>query len=232
MQTQLKLLGSRAGHRQGGDHSTTTLDEPDRKEASAMATSTEMNLLETSVESPSSTAPQAPGVSSQPPDRPSPFALRIPLEVHPGYAEHVTITAPFQRGRRLVVIDFPESQGSTNLVYPVDENLDGAIFVLTSFMLNGVGCTTMEMKPFNAGTGDVDEQFTLATWDVTPPSQKKRLSLAGTASQLVEEQAVVMDQVRRIVGTLFCESGVEFQRRERIELLDSYHSTNSVGAEP
>ena len=148
-----------------------------------MATST--SLIDTS----SSAQDQAPGVSP-PPDRPSPFALRIPLEVHPGYAEHVTITAPFQRGRRLIVIDFPESQGSTNLVYPVDENLEGAIFVLTSFMLNGVGCTTIEMKPFNAGTGDVDEQFTLATWDVTPPSHKKRLSIAGT--QLVEEQTVGM----------------------------------------
>ena len=41
-----------------------------------------------------------------------------------------------------------------------------------------------------------------------------------------------MDQVRRIVSTLFCESGVEFHRRERVELLDSYHSMNSVGAEP
>ncbi|EJK72737.1 hypothetical protein THAOC_05699 [Thalassiosira oceanica] len=196
----------------------TTTVKPVRKEASTMATPT-----------PVDTSSSAQAVSP-PPDRPSPFALRIPLEVHPGYAEHVTITAPFQHGRRLIVIDFPESQGSTNLVYPADENLDGAIFVLTSFMLNGVGCTTIEMKPFNAGTGDVDEQFTLATWDVTPPSHKKRLSLVGT--QFVEEQAVVMDQVRRIVCTLFCESGVEFKRRERVELLDSYHSMNSVGAEP
>merc|ERR1719223_877067 len=94
----------------------TTTAKPVKKEASTMATPTP-------VDTSSSAQAQAPGVSP-PPDRPSPFALRIPLEVHPGYAEHVTITAPFQHGRRLIVIDFPESQGSTNLVYPVDENLD------------------------------------------------------------------------------------------------------------
>ena len=39
-----------------------------------------------------------------PSDRPTPFALRIPTEIHPGYFEHVTVTAPVKDGQRVLVI--------------------------------------------------------------------------------------------------------------------------------
>mmetsp|Transcript_5401 Transcript_5401/g.11739 ORF Transcript_5401/g.11739 Transcript_5401/m.11739 type:complete len:160 (-) Transcript_5401:298-777(-) len=134
---------------------------------------------------------------SNPPDRPTPFALRIPTEIHPGYFEHVTVTAPVKNGRRVLTIQFPESQGATSLVYSVDDNLEGAVFCLTSFMLYGNGLCRMEMKPFNERTGGVDEQFTLASWNLTPTRSPPNR----------EGQDEVHQQVRKIVMTLFCEAG-------------------------
>lgn len=132
---------------------------------------------------------------AHPPDRPTPFALRIPTEIHPGYFEHVTVTAPVKNGRRVVTIQFPESQGATSLIYSVGDNLEGAVFCLTSFMLYGAGICRMEMKPFNERTGGVDEQFTLASWNLAPTRTNR------------EGQEEVHQQVKKIVATLFCESG-------------------------
>ena len=53
----------------------------------------------------------------------------------------------------MLVIQFPESQGASSLVYSVQDNLEGAVFTLTSFMLYGDGHTMMEMKPINRRTG-------------------------------------------------------------------------------
>ena len=131
---------------------------------------------------------------SSPPDQPTPFALRIPTEIHPGYFEHVTVTAPIKNGRRVLIIQFPESQGATSLSYSVQENLEGAVFCLTSFMLYGNGLCRMDMKPINTG-GGVDEQFTLASWNLTPKNNYSR-----------ESQDEVHLQVKKIVMTLFCES--------------------------
>ena len=133
---------------------------------------------------------------ANPPDRPTPFALRIPTEIHPGYFEHVTITAPVRNGRRVLDIQFPESQGATSLVYSVEDNLEGAVFCLTSFMLYGDGLCSMEMKPINNLTGGVDEQFTLAYWNLNPTR----------ASINREKQDEVHEQVKKIVQTLFCET--------------------------
>ena len=135
-----------------------------------------------------------------PSDRPTPFALRIPTEIHPGYFEHVTVTAPVKDGRRVLVIQFPESQGSPSLIYSVDDNLEGAVFCLTSFMLYGNGVPRMEMKPINVRTGGVDEQFTLASWNLTPASNRMT-----SANKLAQDE--VQDQVKKIVMTLFCELG-------------------------
>ena len=57
----------------------------------------------------------------------------------------------------------------------------------------------MEMKPINVRTGGVDEQFTLASWTLTPASN--RMTSANKA------QDEVQDQVKKIVMTLFCELG-------------------------
>ena len=130
---------------------------------------------------------------SSPPDQPTPFALRIPTEIHPGYFEHVTVTAPIKNGRRVLIIQFPESQGATSLSYSVQENLEGAVFCLTSFMLYGNGAYQMDMKPINTG-GVVDEQFTLASWNLSPRNSTR------------ESQEEVHLQVKKIVTMLFCES--------------------------
>lgn len=139
---------------------------------------------------------------ANPPDQPTPFAIRIPIEIHPGYFEHVTITAPVTNGRRVLTIQFPNSKGATTLVYSVDDNLEGAVFCLTSFMLNGDGTTIMEMKPFNTLTGGVDEQFTLARWNVMP---NRTTSPRAYVTRDVQEE--VQGQVTKIVKTLFCETG-------------------------
>ena len=136
---------------------------------------------------------------AHPPDQPTPFALRIPTEVHPGYNEHVTITSSVRHGRRVLTIQFPESQGSTTLVYSVEDNLEGAVFCLASFMLYGDGACRMEMKPVNLRTGGVDEQFTLATWDLTPTSTRNSTPRDG--------QDDVHQQVKKIVMTLCCDTG-------------------------
>mmetsp|Transcript_23290 Transcript_23290/g.39807 ORF Transcript_23290/g.39807 Transcript_23290/m.39807 type:complete len:153 (+) Transcript_23290:119-577(+) len=135
---------------------------------------------------------------ANPPDRPTPFALRIPTEIHPGYFEHVTVTAPVKNGQRVLTIQFPESQGATSLTYSVEQNLEGAVFCLTSFMLYGNGVCRMEMKPFNNRTRTVDEQFTLASWNLTP---------TRSSSTNRDGQDEVHAQVKKIVMTLFCESG-------------------------
>merc|ERR1712032_399799 len=116
--------------------------------------------------------------------------------------EHVTVTSSMKDGRRLLTIQFPESQGATTLVYSVDENLEGAVFILTSFMLYGDGLCRMEMKPVNTRTGGVDEQFTLATWDLTPTPTR-------SSSNNREAQDEVHQQLKRIVMTLFCDTHVE-----------------------
>ncbi|KAL7538566.1 hypothetical protein ACHAXR_008641 [Thalassiosira sp. AJA248-18] len=138
-------------------------------------------------------------------DRCTAFALRIPTEIHPGYFEHVTITSPVKNGRRVIIIQFPKSQGAVSLIYPVDDNLEGAVFCLTSFMLYGDGECTMEMKPINTRTGGVDEQFTLASWNlnITPT----RGSGGGAKLGLGLGQDEVHEQVKKIVMTLFCDSG-------------------------
>ncbi|KAL7538543.1 hypothetical protein ACHAWF_006117 [Thalassiosira exigua] len=140
---------------------------------------------------------------AHPPNRPTPFALRIPTEIHPGYFEHVTVTAPVKDGRRALHIRFPASQGATSLEYSADDNLEGAVFCLTSFMLYGDGLCRLEMKPINRRTGGVDEQFTLATWNLAPPTTRRGSNQDGG----LQAQEEVHQQVKRIVATLFCESG-------------------------
>jgi len=137
---------------------------------------------------------------AHPPDQATPFALRIPIETHPGYVEHVTVTSSVKNGRRVLTVQFPESQGATALVYSVEDNLEGAVFCLASFMLYGDGLFRMEMKPVNIRTGRVDEQFTLATWDLTPtPTRKVSTNRDG--------QDEVHQQLKKIVMTLCCDSG-------------------------
>jgi len=137
---------------------------------------------------------------AQPPDQPTPFALRIPTEIHPGYFEHATITSSVKSGRRVLTIQFPESQGATTLIYSVEENLEGAVFCLTSFILYGDGLFSMEMKPVNVRTGKVDEQFTLATWDLTPTHTRG-------ASANRDKQDEIHQQLKKIVMTLCCDTG-------------------------
>mmetsp|Transcript_31570 Transcript_31570/g.57786 ORF Transcript_31570/g.57786 Transcript_31570/m.57786 type:complete len:171 (+) Transcript_31570:140-652(+) len=139
------------------------------------------------------------------PDQPTPFALRIPTEIHPGYFEHVTITSPSKNGRQVLSIQFPTSQGATSLLYSATDNLDGAVFCLTSFMLYGDGCCKIEMKPVNLRTGMVDEQFTLATWDLNPVPHNMRSRPSREWLQHLQED--VYQQVKKIVMMLFCESG-------------------------
>ena len=143
---------------------------------------------------------------ANPPDQPTPFALRIPTEFEPGYFQHLTVTAPVKNGCQVLIIQYPESQRETSLVYSVDNNLEGAVFCLTSFMLYGDGLCRMEMLPFNTRVGGVDRQFTLASWNLTPTRSTNR-----------ERQDEVHQQVKKIVMTLFCESvhleeGNEMQR--------------------
>jgi len=106
----------------------------------------------------------------------------------------VTVTAPVAHGCRVIEIQFPPSKGDTTLVYPTGDNLDGAVFCITSFMLNGDGLCKMEMKPINKRTGAVDEQFTWASWNLTPSRANK------------DGQDEVHQQVKKIVAMLFCES--------------------------
>ena len=107
----------------------------------------------------------------------------------------------------MLVIQFPESQGAGSLVYSVEENLEGAVFTLTSFMLYGDGHTMMEMKPINRRTGGVDEQFTLATWNLVPQNNRGVNSPRGANNKDLQEE--VHGQIKRIVAMLFCEAGQE-----------------------
>ena len=56
----------------------------------------------------------------------------------------------------------------------------------------------MEMKPINVRTGGVDEQFTLASWNLA----SNRMT---SPNLLVQNE--MQDQVKKIVMTLFCELG-------------------------
>ena len=170
---------------------------------------------------------------STPLDRPTPFALRIPTEIHPGYFEHVTITSPIRNGQRILHIQFPASKGARSLVYSVEHNLDGAVFCLTSFMLYGDGECVIEMKPVNSTNdnnnrtmmvgggsttgGVVDEQFTLAKYNLTPTmaSSGRGTPRHSMSVPSKESQEEVYEQVKKIVGMLFCESGDDYDAASR-----------------